>query len=238
MKLTAYRTTPGMDVQIRVAGRDRDWMDATNQRYAYRCLPLVIGNQCGWEILSSHDVQASWNGGGRLGDLVVAHAGGPPPYIGMSHFGGGVLTFSIPYLFRTPPGWQLMARGPTNCAKDGIAALDAIIETDWAISTFTMNWRFTRPGTVTFARGEPICLIMPVQSAPLEQFEAEFAAFDSNPELKQQFEAWSRSRREFNKDLKTPGSEAREAGWQKDYVQQAERSKLKLRPFRESGDSA
>lgn len=238
MKLTAYRTTPGMDVQIRVAGRDRDWMDATDQRYAYRCLPLVIGNQCGWEILCSHEVRASWNGGGKVADIKVEHRGGPAPFIALSHFGHGVLTFSIPYLFRTPPGWQLMARGPTNRAKDGIAALDAIIETDWAISTFTMNWRFTRPGTVEFTRGEPICLIMPVQSATLETFEAEFASLDANPELQAQFQAWSRSRLDFNKDLKTPGSEAREAGWQKDYVQQAERSKLKLKPFREPGSGA
>ena len=56
---------------------------------------------------------------------------------------------SIP--FQDTRGWNLMVRGPTNSSKDGIVALDGIIETDWAHSTFTMNWRFTRACTVEFA---------------------------------------------------------------------------------------
>ncbi|HMZ02762.1 MAG TPA: DUF6065 family protein, partial [Burkholderiaceae bacterium] len=57
-----------------------------------------------------------------------------------SHFGSGILTFSLPYLFRTSPGYGMLVRGPTNCAKDGAAPLDGIVETDWAPYSFTMNW--------------------------------------------------------------------------------------------------
>jgi Family of unknown function (DUF6065) len=43
-------------------------------------------------------------------------------------------------VFRTPPGCNLYVRGPANSPKDGIAALEGIIETDWSEATFTMNW--------------------------------------------------------------------------------------------------
>src|SRR5262245_59488229 len=68
----------------------------------------------------------------------------------MSHFGNGVLTFPVGYLFRTDPGVAVWARGIPNYAKDGIVALDGVIETDWLCFTFTMNWQCTRPGLVVF----------------------------------------------------------------------------------------
>ena len=50
MKLTAY-VVDGHSIDIRPAPLERDWMDNTEQRYAYRCLPLSIANAHGWEIL-------------------------------------------------------------------------------------------------------------------------------------------------------------------------------------------
>ena len=62
-----------------------------------------------------------------------------------SHFGCGIITFKIPYLFRAPQGYNLLARGPANLFKDGISPLEGLIEVDWAVSPFTMNWKVTRP---------------------------------------------------------------------------------------------
>ena len=45
-----------------VAGNSqRKWMDNTNQRYAYRCLPLTMANTTGWEILCPYDIDLVWN---------------------------------------------------------------------------------------------------------------------------------------------------------------------------------
>ena len=43
MKLIAH-VIDGHHVDIRPAPVERDWMEATNQRFAYRCLPLNIAN--------------------------------------------------------------------------------------------------------------------------------------------------------------------------------------------------
>ena len=40
----------------------RDWMDATPNRYAYRCLPLTIVNQTGWLVKNPVGFTAIWDG--------------------------------------------------------------------------------------------------------------------------------------------------------------------------------
>jgi hypothetical protein len=137
----------------------------------------------------------------------------------LSHFGSGVITFSLPYLFRTPRSVNLWCKGPANWIKDGIQPLEGIIETDWLASTFTMNWKLTRPNhLVFFEEGEPICMIVPVVRGLAESLDPVWAPIETNPELKRQFEQWRDSRDSFNKGLRTREPETVKRGWQRDYV--------------------
>jgi hypothetical protein len=220
--LTAYRVHPYPSMPIVPAPAPRKWMDQTQDRFAYRCLPLLIANQSGWMILNTHRIRAVWNGGPSDRDLTVICKAGPKttPCPAVSHFGHGVLTFNLNYLFRTPRGFNLWARGPANYPKDGIAPLEGIIETDWSVATFTMNWKVTTVGLpIDFEPGEPICMIHPVRRSEIESFHPRVRDLSSEPELKQAFEAWSRSREQFNFALKVPGSQARDEAWQKEYLQ-------------------
>ncbi len=150
LKLIAY-AIDGHHIEIRPAPIDRDWMDRTNQRFAYRCLPVNIANAYGWEILCSSGFVSVWNGEDDLPAIsIVPDSEAPPPAV--SHFGHGVLTFHVPCLFRTEPGFDLMVQGPINRPKDAIAALSGVIETDWSPYSFTMNWIFTRPGNAGAVR--------------------------------------------------------------------------------------
>ncbi len=186
-------------------------------RFAYRCLPLNIANAYGWEILCSSGFVASWNGKNDVSSIsIISDSGAPVP--ASSHFGHGILTFHIPYLFRTAPGFDLMVQGPINRPKDAIAALTGVVETDWSPYSFTMNWLFTRAETpVWFARDEPICHVFPIRRRDIEAVEPEIRALSSQPELQARHQAWSKSRQTFNDDLKRPGSEAFEQKWQKLY---------------------
>ena len=213
--LTAF-VLDGHEIQIRPAPHERDWMDATHQRYAYRCLPLNIANAHGWEILCPAAFTVIWDGGpGREAVRVVE--GGETAGV-VSHFGSGVLTFHAPALFRTDPGYDLFVSGPVNRPKDAIAPLTGVVETDWAPYTFTMNWMLTRPQTpVRFEAGEPYCLLFPVVRGALEAIRPEIRNLSDAPELKAPFEQWSRGRAEFNRDLGAEGSEAQRERWQKLY---------------------
>jgi LPS sulfotransferase NodH len=217
LSLVAYDLNSAVSLPIEPAPPARPWMDAIPQRFAYRCLPLVIANQHGWLIRNTHRVTATWNGGARLEDLSVAHEM-PQPYAS-SHFGSGVLTFNIGCLFRTPPGWNLAVRGPANWPKDGVCALEGIVETDWNRATFTMNWKLTRPGlAVTFEPGEPIAMITPVRRGEIERFDAVLQPLAADPDWQAGYQEWSRSRGAFNAALRAGEPEAVRAGWQRHYT--------------------
>lgn len=216
--LTAYRVTT-QALTLRVAPPQRQWMDQTPQRFAYRCLPLTIANQCGWELLCPADFTASWTEGSPFPKCSVSLAfDGERCSMVQSHFGEGIITFQTGYLFRTAPGYQLWVKGPTNSPKHGAAPLEGIVETDWSCAPFTMNWKLTRPDEpVTFVAGEPICTILPIQRGLLEAVVPRIAEIRAEPELFHHYQAWRQSRGEFLADLNRPGTQAQQEKWQRDY---------------------
>ena len=230
LKVVAYQIDEDDFAPIRPARRERKWMEDADRKFPYRCLPLVVANQYGWEILSTHHIRAVWDGTSGADGLSVENLSGDGDLHASSHFGVGVLTFHVPFLFQTPRGWNLMVRGPTNNPKDGIVPLDGIVETDWTHSTFTMNWRFTRAGTVEFTTGEPICLIFPLQRGALENFQAEVRALESEPELEKKYQEWSASRDRFLLGLHKEKPHIVAEGWQKDYFHDAKGQKKSLAP--------
>jgi LPS sulfotransferase NodH len=142
------------------APSDRDWMDATPKRFAYRCLPMVMANQAGWLVLNRHKLAVTWNGGVEPEALKIQFLSGQDPRSALSIFGSGILTFMMGYLFRTPRGYNIYVHGPANSPKDGVAALEGIAESDWTEATFTMNWKLTRPNhPVVFEENEPIAML-------------------------------------------------------------------------------
>ena len=187
----------GFDVNIMPAWTNRDWMDATDKGFAYHCLPMVMANQSGWFVLAPHSVTAEWNGGPAVTDLKLEIVGEPKSVQALSSVGSGILTWTIPYVFRTPPGWNLLCRGPANLVKDGICPLEGLVETDWSFASFSMNWKFTRPGKCEFKEGEPIAMLVPFRRCDLEAFRPRFAELKESPELDQGYSTWIKSRQDF-----------------------------------------
>lgn len=232
------------DPPIRPAGSRRDWMDETPESSAYRCLPLALANQHGWEVFTPAGFTARWNGGELVEDVAVtfddimtANRPGAP----MANFGSGILTFDMGFMLRTPPGWNIWVMGPVNAPKDGIAPLSGIIETDWSPYTFTMNWRFTRPGEVRFEAGEPIAQFFPVRRDLFDKVSPEIRDIQSDPKTFEQFEIWRQSRADFATRLRQGDPDAAELKWQKGYYRglmpdggkgpASHKTKLRPKPF-------
>ena len=216
-------------------------MDATDGRLAYRCLPMLIANQSGWFVLNECPFEARWNGKRDQSGVEIRYLTKGTDGSVTSHFGDGIITWHIPYLFRTPKGYNLLVRGPSNWPKDAVYALEGLVESDWSPATFTMNWKLTRTDHwVRFDRGEPICMLVPQQRGELETFEPDLLALASNPELSAGFKTWSESRSQFLGALKRRDPEAAGQKWQKHYFQgrtpegqstDAHQTVLSLQPF-------
>ncbi len=203
-----------------VPGRpQRAWMDRFHGRHPYRCLPLTMANSTGWELLCPMGFTAEWNGGKNQADITFK-ADHPHPDFDVflkSHFSEGVLTFHPGYLFRTPNRWSMWVSGPPNHIKDGIQPLTALVETDWLPFPFTMNWIFTRPGRIRFEKKEPFCFITLMQDKQLEEFNVVQRSLEGNRPLKDQYDAWTNRREEFNKGLRNRDPETIREAWQRFY---------------------
>jgi hypothetical protein len=250
LELIAYDLHGTRSMPLEPASSAREWMSA-NGGYAKRCLPLLIANQAGWLIRNPFAFRANWDGGDGDQNVKVEYlepTRGAEPVGG--HFGLGTLTWTVPYLFRTPPGWNLHARGPANLPKDGIAPLEGVVETDWSFATFTMNWKFTRPDhEITFEKGEPFCMVVPQRRGELEAFVPSVRDIADEPEVQAGFEAFRDSRneqlaRQFAARF-VQGGEAIYGEWQKHYIKGTNpggqsstehQTKLRLARFADAGD--
>ena len=230
-KLIAYRLNDHAPRMV-PAVSERAWMSETQFRFAYRCLPLTIANSMGWEVLCPVPIVAEWNGGVETGDIEIETAGGRESnWIAQSHFGHGVLTFQLHHLFRTESGIGLWVRGSPNLPKDGICPLEGIVETDWLNFTFTMNWKFTRPGRISFDKDEPFCFLTPLDYHGLDEVEPEIVPMDANAELATAFHDYEDKRQEFIEKLEAGDPETLRTGWQKWYMRG-------VQPSGEVGNSA
>lgn len=192
----------------------RDWMDQYPHAFAYRCLPLKIANESGWLVRCPVDFDAEYINDEIAFDSVKIHIHGESFYKDYirSHFGRGVVTFSLPYIFRTPEPWCIWARGYPNYYKDGVSFLEGIIETYWLHSTFTYNIRLTEKNKkISFKKGDPLMFITCINLTEINNSTIDYELIDDNPELKLAYEQWNVSRSEFNKGNRKPED------WQKDY---------------------
>lgn len=192
---------------IRPARPQRQWMSRTPENYAYRCIPLSAANTMGWEVLNPVDCEFRWNGLTPHTQVFVYRERdvrfGPK-----SHFGSGVVTWDLPFLFRTPPEFGLVVTGPANHDRAHIAPLDGFIRTDWLPFPFTMNWRITTPDvTVRFEQGEPIARIYPYPLGLLETTAIELHDLGEDPEFERRFREWGDRRQQNYRER-----EARAAG--------------------------
>ena len=113
-----------------------------------------------------------------------------------SQFGGGIVTFSPPWLLRTPAGWDLYLKGPTNRWKPNCVPLEGVIETWWLNYTFTLNWKLVQPGTVVFRQGESLGQLVPVPHLTFEDAtatEAPIGLFE--PKAAEELLQWQEKRR-------------------------------------------
>ena len=194
------------------ASPDREWMDAATRGWANRCLPLRIANESGWWILNECDFEVEWDGQAGMDCLHFTFPHGETGMVPFNMVGYGIVSWAPPYLLKTPAGMNLWVRGPANYPKDGIVPTEGIVETDWCPYPFTINWKMTRPGVrVRFAKGEPICFLIPIRRFEAEQFTPTLQNLVSNPELENDYQIWHARRLQAKAISGTDGAQGKQA---------------------------
>lgn len=191
----------------------RNWMDITPNKFAYRCLPLSIANQCSYDVLAPSSIKAKWNGDMSYDAVIVEYLDEHNFDYASSEFGSGVLTFHVDFVINSSPNTCLFVKGPANSYKQKINALEAIVETHWLPFTFTFNWMFNEPGEVVFSKNEPMFSFFPINLDYIESFSTEVAFLEDNHDLHNSYTAYADSRKQHLINGTTNG-----ADWQKYYM--------------------
>ena len=199
---------------LRPAKVKRDWMDGIPQQYVYRCIPLLAANTMGWELLNPATSHVSWSGGDLTNTLTI-RTEVQSPFSAGSHFGTGIVTWYVPFLFRTSADLGLIVTGPANHGHNHAVPLDAFIRTDWLPFPFTMNWRLTATDTeVTFKAGEPLARILPFPLALIEDTQLEVTDLASDQGFMAEVEAFGRARQQNVAKQQADARRAQETGEQ------------------------
>jgi hypothetical protein len=187
------------------------------------CLPLTIANGGGWWLTNPSAVRVS-----RL-ELynynVVVHDKEADQVA--SHFGFGVLSVMIPYVFSTPPGWELLIRGPSNYFYDYMHPFEGIVEADWHKASATMNWMLNKGADFVIPEGAPLAQIVPTQVATLEEFQP--VVEDMPEDLEGEFNEFAQRRLERLRKNVEEGKVKYQADYPKDV--RTRRRHLRLKPL-------
>jgi hypothetical protein len=153
--------------------KKREWFTP----HFYRCLPLTIANQYGFIIRSGFEFAFEWNGE-NLQDSITfffpnkrEELDNKYPRID-SHFGHGIITVSLPFSLRTPPGVNLMTINPPNYIIPNITVMSGVIETDNLRQNFTFNLKIQIPNIrVIIPIGTPLAAFIPIPRYYADKFE-------------------------------------------------------------------
>jgi len=152
--------------------RKREWF---SPRF-YRCLPLMIGNQYGFSLVTEHDFEFSWDGEDSSESLKIKlsneyHKNKLLPTI-YSHFGHGIMTVNVPIQLRTPKEVNLVTINPPNYVVPNITVMTGVIESDNLRRGFSFNLKVQQPGITTIIKkGTPIAAFIPVPRYFSDSFE-------------------------------------------------------------------
>ena len=193
------------DFLISASKTKRKWMDETEQKNAYKCLPLNVANQYGWTVHSPSNFYAEWNGKDDKNAVTTKGLKGAH-----SVFGHGILTISVDFIIKTEKNISIYVKGVSNNPKDNIFPLEGIVETDWLPFTFTMNYKFYKPGKVEFYKNEPLFMFFPINRSFIENFNIEYFPMSLDEEMSINYNKYATSR--------TKHIIEKQEGWQKYYI--------------------
>lgn len=179
-KITVYKR-PGHRVKIEQTKVQRDWMDETAGRHAYRCFPVSLANSVGWSISFLDDIEFVWDGiTDTTSDHVKILKSGPQ--VCNTDRANATISFNSELTFRTDEDISILSIVPPNYFIDGAVPFTSIMSTSFYPHPYPIAWRITRPNVnILIPAGTPVATLIPISLGKLSSIELDIEDLPHNP---------------------------------------------------------
>lgn len=171
----------GHRVQIEQTRVQRDWMDNTDDRHAYKCFPLSLANSIGFSISFLDDIEFIWDGiSDSTPDHVKVLQGQD---LCSTTRGNATINFHCDMIFQTESNISMLSIAPPNYFIDGAMPFTSIISTSFYYDTFPIAWKITRPNTnILIPAGTPVATLIPISLTEFSKTEMDIYDLVHDPE--------------------------------------------------------
>ena len=120
----------GHPVKIEQTRIQRDWMDVTDNKHAYKCFPVSQANTIGWSVSFLHDIEFIWDGISDTSDshVTILKDEGNVAYTTRAN---ATISFESGLYFKTEQDMSILSISPPNYFIDGASAFTSIISTSF-----------------------------------------------------------------------------------------------------------
>lgn len=209
-----YKNFYSASLIIKECTRTREWM--TNNPHSYRCTPLAIANEYGWDVITPYDIIVNWNGGKEKEDLIVEK---PINSYVNSHFGSGTITINPGIDIKTELGIYTMIIPVPNEFNNHFSTLSAIIETDKLDYPWFLTLKFLNTGKSVIKAGTRLARILPI-NINASKSDLNYRDISTNPERISNEKLFAETRRKSFENNNR---------WTKQYINMVEYSKIKMK---------
>lgn len=186
----------GHPVKIEQTKIQRDWMDATNEKHAYKCFPISQANTIGWSISFLHDIEFIWDGISDTSDdhvTILKDSGN----VCHTRRANATISFESGLYFKTEQNMSILSISPPNYFIDGASAFTCIISTSFFEDSYPIAWRITRANVpIKIPAGMPVATLIPISVGALCDIELEVNnksfSIESQKEVQEKTIAWEK----------------------------------------------
>lgn len=140
---------------------NRDWMDKTFEKHAYRCLPVSLSNTLGWTFSFPEDISFIWDGNDSSEQGHVKVLSGER-FVSTNR-ANATISFETGLWLRTKESVSVLLMPVPNQFIDGVQGFTTIINTSVLSPPIPYAWKITKANEViTIPAHTPIVSILPI----------------------------------------------------------------------------
>lgn len=171
----------GHRVKIEQTPVQRDWMDLTDGRHAYKCFPVSLANSIGWSISFLDDIEFIWDGitDSSPNHVKIIRAG---EHVANTDRGQATISFNSELRFKTDKNVSMLSIVPPNYWIDGAIPYTSIISTSFYPDPYPIAWKITKANeNIIIPAGTPVATLIPISLTDFSKVELNIYDKPHNP---------------------------------------------------------